>query len=384
MPRLLAFAASAALVVGSSHFVLAQEATAPATAVKAPAVDAKAYEKCIENAAAYLKETQQADGSFSRIGPAITALIVTGLIENGRPLTDPVLAKSLKNLEGFVQPTGGIHAPNSRLANYETCVIVVALKAANKDGKYDKILANADKFLKGAQLDEEEGHEKASTSFGGAGYAPGKNGRPDLSNTHYMIEALRATGNDYNSEAIQKALVFVSRCQNLESPHNTTPFAAKINDGGFYYTPAGGGEGKKKDDAGGGLRSYGSMTYAGLKSMVFAGVGPTDPRVKAATEWVQKNYDLKSNPGQGTAGLYYYYHLFAKALDAMGKDQLVDAEGRSHDWRKELLAELASRQQKNGSWANDNEKWMETDPHLATGFALMALSYCREKPADKK
>ena len=36
---------------------------------------------------------------------------------------------------------------------------------------------------------------------------------------------------------MQRALVFVSRCQNLETEHNTTPFAAKNPDGGFYYTP---------------------------------------------------------------------------------------------------------------------------------------------------
>ena len=75
----------------------------------------------------------------------------------------------------------------------------------------------------------------------------------------------------------------------------------------------------------GGLRSYGSMTYAGLKSMIYAGVGPDDPRVKAAFKWAQKHYDLKTNPGMGTAGLYYYYHTFAKALDAMGVDRV---EGR--------------------------------------------------------
>ena len=41
---------------------------------------------------------------------------------------------------------------------------------------------------------------------------------------------------------------------------------------------------------------------------------PDDARVKAAVEWVQKNYRLDENPGMGTSGLYYYYHIFAKAL----------------------------------------------------------------------
>ena len=67
----------------------------------------------------------------------------------------------------------------------------------------------------------------------------------------------------------------------------------------------------------GGLRSYASMTYAGLKSMIHAGVGPDDPRVKAAVEWLRKHYSLDENPGMGKSGLYYYYHTFAKALDAI-------------------------------------------------------------------
>ena len=67
----------------------------------------------------------------------------------------------------------------------------------------------------------------------------------------------------------------------------------------------------------GGLRSYASMTYAGLKSMIFAGVGPEDPRVKAAVSWIRKHYDLQSNPGMGTAGLFYYYHTFGKAMTAL-------------------------------------------------------------------
>src|SRR5690606_28125717 len=123
--------------------------------------------------------------------------------------------------------------------------------------------------------------------------------------------------------------------------------------------------------AGGGLRSYASMTYAGLKSMVYAGVKADDPRVKAAKEWIAKNYDLNSNPGMGDAGLYYYYQTFSKALDAIGQDELTDANGKKHSWRADLVEALAQRQNADGSWTNSNSRWMEGDPNLATGFALM-------------
>ena len=119
------------------------------------------------------------------------------------------------------------------------------------------------------------------------------------------------------------------------------------------------------------------MTYAGLKSMIFAGLTPDDPRVEAALSFIRKNYDLESNPGMGPSGLYYYYHLMAKALDALGQQQFVDANGKKHDWRAELTAELASRQNADGSWVNKNNRWLESDANLVTAFALLALSHTR-------
>jgi squalene-hopene/tetraprenyl-beta-curcumene cyclase len=101
--------------------------------------------------------------------------------------------------------------------------------------------------------------------------------------------------------------------------------------------------------------------------------------MQAAVAWIRKHYDLKSNPGMGEAGLFYYYHTFAKALDALGEDQFEDAKGVKHDWRRELLAELAARQKPDGSWVNANNRWMEGDPNLATAFALLALTYCQRK-----
>ena len=250
---------------------------------------------------------------------------------------------------------------------------------ANRDGRYDKLLKNADRFIKQEQWDESEGHDRSSMYYGGAGY--GRHERPDLSNTQFLIEALKAAGNGPDDEAMQKALVFVSRCQNLETEHNTTDFARTNPDGGFYYTIAAGGSSMAGETPEGGLRSYGSMTYAGLKSMIYAGVGPDDPRVKAAFDWIRKHYDLETNPGMADNGLYYYYHTFAKALNAMGVDKVEDADGVKHDWRRELRQELLSRQRPDGSWVNENPRWMEGEPSLVTGYALLALSYCR--PAEK-
>jgi squalene-hopene/tetraprenyl-beta-curcumene cyclase len=340
----------------------------------------RARDQAVAKAIDFLRNKgQSADGSYSssadKVG--ITALVTAGVLRNGISPDDPLAAKSLKYLEGFVQPDGGIYVPESGHKNYETCIAMLAFADANKDGRYGELLKKADAFLKGLQWDESKGIDKNNVAYGGAGYGLSK--RPDLSNTGFLVEALRAAGTGPDDEAMKKALVFISRCQNLESEYNTTEFAAKNPDGGFYYTVAAGGSSMagKTDD--GGLRSYASMTYAGLKSMIYAGVTPDDPRVKAAVEWVQKHYSLAENPGMGEAGLYYYYDTYAKALAALGQDTIVDAAGKSHHWRDELVQALADRQQFDGSWLNKTPRWLEGDPNLVTGYALLALSYCRPK-----
>ena len=157
----------------------------------------------------------------------------------------------------------------------------------------------------------------------------------------------------------------------------------KNPDGGFYYTPANGGESQAGTTVNGGLRSYASMTYAGLKSLLYAGVDKNDPRVKAAYTWIQKHYTVEENPGLEKQGLYYYLHTFAKALDAMEVAEVEGRDGQKHDWRGDLTAFLAKEQRENGSWVNDERKWNEGDPNLSTAFALLALSHCDEKPAKK-
>ncbi|MGV3483839.1 MAG: hypothetical protein ACO1RT_05435, partial [Planctomycetaceae bacterium] len=180
--------------------------------------------------------------------------------------------------------------------------------------------------------------------------------------------------------AIKRALAFVSRCQNLDSQHNDTQFAAKVNDGGFYYeiptTKIDPSTSDERYTPNGGLRSYGSMGYTGLKSMIFAGLTKDDPRVKAALQWITDHYSVSDNPGMGSAGLYYYYHTFATGLNAAGITRLKDAQGAEHDWKADLIAELAERQNEDGSWSNDNRRWFENDKNLATSFALMSLAYC--------
>ncbi len=341
-------------------------------------IEASKFQQVVDRSIAYLRSrAEEEQGSLSsNSGTGVTSLCVTAVLAH-RPsaVNDPALKESLAFLEKNVRADGGIYAEGSTHRNYETCLAIAAFVKANKSGQYNEVLNRAEGFVKGIQWDQGEGIETDDPSYGGAGY--GSHKRPDLSNTAFMIDALHEIGRGAEDEAIQKALIFVSRTQNLESPSNDTIHAAKENDGGFYYTPAAGGESQAGKTPSGGLRSYGSMTYAGLKSMLYAGVEKDDPRVKAAMDFIKKTYTLEQNPGMGAAGLFYYYHTFAKSLNAAEIDVLTDAAGVEHDWRVELFNLLAAKQADDGSFVNEeNPRWMEGDRALVTGYALLALAYC--------
>jgi len=351
---------------------------APAAAQTGP--DPKDVRAVVDKAYDFLKSRQKPDGSFepSRGGPGTPALIAAALVRLGKPIDDPVVARALGFLEKNVQKDGGIY--NRFLANYTTAIAIGTFKEANAGGKYDQVIANASKFLKSLQ----HGGSGDDLPFGGFGYeAPGAKSRPDASNTHFTIEGLLAAGVPKDDPAIKNALIFLSRCQNLPGEANKFEYAKKATEsdkGGFVYNPGDAANEKSdKRTPEGGLRSEGGMTYAGLKSFLYAGVGKDDPRVKAAVDWIRKHYTLEENPGQGDSGLYYYYHVFAKAMDALGEDQFADDKGTKHDWRKELFETLKAKQAEDGSWANKNGAFLENTPELATAFALLSLSYTTKK-----
>jgi len=356
------------LVLGSSGPVQSGGADGP-SAKEAQAVLGKALD--------FLKSRQTSDGAWAPkvAGPGVTAIVVAGLIKNGVSPSDPAVARGLKYLEQNIQKDGGVYS--KFLANYTTSVAIMAFQEANKDGKYNAVIKNAAKFIKGIQFDERNSDEK-DKKFGGFSYDGKK--APDMSNSAFALEALLAAGLSKDDPAVQKALKFMSRCQNLKGEFNDQPFAQKVakdDEGGFVYTPD--TDDKRHVTAAGGLRSLGGMTYGGLKSFLYAGVGKDDPRVKAAIAWVRKHYTLEQNPGMKQAGLFYYYHTFAKAMDALGEDMFEDADGKKHDWKQELFDVLKKKQADDGSWVNQNPGFGEGTPELATAFAVLSLSYVGKK-----
>jgi squalene-hopene/tetraprenyl-beta-curcumene cyclase len=335
---------------------------------------AKDVRQVLDKAIAFLKSRQGQDGSFAPkvAGPGVTALVVAALARNGVSPKEPVEEAALGYLEKQIKQDGGIYS--KFLANYTTSVALMAFKDCNVGGKYDGVIKKASDFLKGLQQDGDEQDPK----HGGFGY-DGKS-RPDLSNTAFTVEALLAAGLSKDDPAVKKALQFVSRCQNLAGEFNDQAFAKKASkddEGGFVYHPFEVDKSRDKTPEGG-LRSLGGMTYGGLKSFLYAGVSKDDPRVKAAVNWIRRHYTLDENPGMGKAGLYYYYHTFGKAMDALGEENFTTADGKKHPWRRELFDALRKRQQEDGSWRNTGDRTFgEETPELATSFAVLSLSYCK-------
>jgi squalene-hopene/tetraprenyl-beta-curcumene cyclase len=337
--------------------------------------DAKDAKAVVDKAADYLRKHQAEDGSWSSktTGPGVTAVIVAALLRHGYSTDDPMVGKGIAFLEKNVKKDGGIY--DKALANYTTSVALMAFHEANIGGMYDKLIKNASGFLRGLQ----SGADPKDPRSGGVGYDD--KSRPDLSNTQFFVEAMLAAGVPKDDPAIQNALKFISRCQNLPGETNDQPFAKKATPddiGGLTYTPIDPDDSKHKTPDGG-LRSLGAMTYGGLKSFLYAGVSKEDPRVKAAVKWIRAHYTLDENPGMGQSGLYYYYHTFAKAMAAFGEDPFVDSRDMKHDWRKELFDALKKRQKDDGSFVNATDRaFGENDPNLATGFAILTLSHVKQ------
>jgi squalene-hopene/tetraprenyl-beta-curcumene cyclase len=346
----------------------------------------------ISKGLAWLQQQQKEDGSFvnpenpapAAEHPALTALPLTAFYHEptGKAATQyaDVLKKGYAFLRSKVQPDGGIYTTG--LSNYNTSVALMALLNSG-DPKDEPLLANARNFIAGMQAKNmtKPGLD-GGIGYGATGVSP-KRQHPDLDNTLVALEALRAYKKTHPTIEVaasqdlnwQAAIDFLARCQNLTS-HNKMdwPSDDPANKGGFVYYPGFSNAGEQElPDGKKALRSYGTMSYAGLLSFIYADLKTDDPRVAAALEWLQKNYTLEENPGLGRAGLYYYYHLMAKGLATAKVREMPAADGKKVDWARELALKLINLQAGNGSWVNDTARWMEKDPVLVTTYGVLTL-----------
>jgi squalene-hopene/tetraprenyl-beta-curcumene cyclase len=357
-----------------------------ASASAAPNAIAAQADAMTQKALDYLKSKQQPSGAWQAPTqpPGITALVIRAFVLDPHYKSDqPFIKKGYQSLLSAQGKQGGIS--EDMLANYNTAIAISAFAAAH-DKQYQSAIDKAVAFLRNLQWDDHvEGPDasqrqvpQSDPRFGGWGY--GHHSRPDGSNVQMSMEALHDAGIKPGDPAYKNAMVFISRMQNRSESNDQ---AWSGDDGGFVYTPADGGDSKAgaytAPNGQRRLRSYASMTYAGFKSMLYAGLSKDDPRVQAAWHWINTHWSVDENTGMGEAdpshaqqGLYYCYLTMARALHAYGQPIITDPQGRQHDWRVELTQKLATLQHPDGSFSGE-QRWMEGDPVLVTSYCALAL-----------
>lgn len=342
----------------------------------------------IRNALRWLEKNQQEDGSWSNY-PAITGLVISAYLKSPLEMNEmnsPAISKGIQYILKCQQEDGGIYLEDMK--TYNTSICLMALVATNNRA-YEKQIRLAREFLATLQMREDKGYASSNIYYGGMGYE--EKGKSDLSNMVWALQAYLESENyqkeveafdealgdgeekNYAAKSLddkvfwENAIVFIQRCQNYSK---TNDMEWSGDDGGFVYSPS---ESKAGD-----FSSYGSMTYAGMKSFIYAGVDKEDPRVQAAYQWIKNNYTLETNPKMGEQGLYYYYHTLSKALDTYGENRLVSADGVDHNWREELIKKLISIQNGEGYWQNQNNRWWENNKDLVTAYTVLAMIYALE------
>ena len=366
----------------------ARGADAPQIVSPPPLIDLSfghEIQNAIDRGLASLLASQNTNGWWStqdHVAP--TALVLTAFM--GEPTrrfrTNPpaALTKGYGFILGAVKPDGSIY--RTSLINYNTSLSMLAM-AASDNPAHDGILRRARAFVVRSQMDLDEPGKMDSPYDGGIGYGD-KYAHSDMNNTLTALEALHYTRHlqsgeltDPKQDVNWKAVVqFLQNCQNLPS-HNRQPWASDDarNRGGFVYYPGHSMAGGETNALTGrvALRSYGSISYAGLLSYIYADLPRDDPRVVAVLDWLRSNYTLEENPGMDLQGLYYYLHLMTKALNTARVQTLELKDGRKINWRREVALRLINLQRPDGTWANTNARWWEKDPNLVTAYAVLSL-----------
>ena len=341
--------------------------------------------RAIERGNTFLKSQQHADGYWKNPKyPAYTALALTAALRSPSYKKAAYVEKGLDWLVKHQKADGGIYVEG--LGTYNTATSIVALVASG-DKKYHPAILKARRYLINMQATPDNLGDLDKKHLGGIGYG-GSYKHSDLSNTHLSIEALRLSRHIAQDNANGKqpeldweaAIAFVSRVQNLKETNKEPGIS---NDGSFtYYVGGSKAEPHTLPDGTKQLRGYGSMSYAGLLSMIYADLDENDIRVKAVKKWLSEHYTVKENPGLATKehpelgqqGLFYYYQAMAKALAAANIDKLPLKDGKQADWRRDLARELLSKQREDGSWINSgNSRWWENEPELVTSYGVLTL-----------
>jgi squalene-hopene/tetraprenyl-beta-curcumene cyclase len=266
----------------------------------------------------FLLKNQNSNGWWSTAEqPAVTALVLTAFnreptrrYRSNRPSE---LRQAYDFILGSAKPDGSIH--RGTFINYNTSLSLLALATADEP-TFLPVIRAARGYLAKTQIDFGEPGKVDTEYDGGVGYGS-QYQHSDLNNTLTAIEAMRGSEQMLSSRDVPPgtpaepdlnwtAVVhFLQSCQNLPS-HNPAAWVSEDpkDRGGFVYYPGHSMAGGVTNPITGkvALRSYGSISYAGLLSYLYAEVDRDDPRVKAVMEWLKTNYTLDENPAMVPKG----------------------------------------------------------------------------------
>ena len=305
-------------------------------------------ERAIRQGVVYLISRQQADGQWPGQS-GMTPLATLALLTAGEAPDSPAVQAGLD----AITHQRGITGPET----YTISLRMMALAAADPV-KYRPWIENYARRLQQTQI-ARFGRPGFATMGGGWGYGMG--GGPDNSNTQYALLGLQAAA----EAGVPIAPIVWSDARRYW-------LECQQRDGGWSYGQSG--------------NSYGSMTTAGVASLVITGVKlvrskeilegesirdcgveTVDLPLARGLNWLANNFSVSNNPGHN--GQYKLYYLYG--LERAGRLSGVRHFGR-HDWYREGAEELLGTQDKiAGFWHGSNG---DSDPILATSFALLFLA----------
>ncbi len=317
-------------------------------------VTKEAVERAIRDGVSHLKREQRADGSWPEMDnrwiTGTTSLVTLALITAGEPTTDPVVAKALDYIGQF--------SPNDLGKTYTVALQTLVLAAANDPDRFQARLRADVAWLERAQVQPGDRRDYP----GGWSYTDKKESSSDGSNSQYALLALHAA-NEANIPV--KPAVWALARRYWESGQH--------HDGGWTYYP---------DD---GKNTYGSMTCAGLSSLIITGLkryqgqetladseirncgqGGINLRVQRGIDWLSAHFSVGTNFNKGLQWKFYYLYGLERAGRLTGQRFFGDK-----DWYREGAEHLVHLQEL-GAWRGTDHP--ETDSLIATSFALLFLS----------
>ncbi|HVE40784.1 MAG TPA: prenyltransferase/squalene oxidase repeat-containing protein [Planctomycetota bacterium] len=390
-----------AAVVLSLLFLGCERPVMPAAHAAAPKDDvAKKLTETYATAADWLVSQQDASGAWKQGPPgkeapsaAYTGLMVTALANAPASLKEKYKGAAEKgvsfllsklNIDGSVGegPSGAF------LKVYATGIALMAFSSVERNDKIANAIRGGQSYLKNNQL-------KEGKDIGGIGYGDespsGKKGIANLSTTGFGAEGMKMSGLPQEDDFWKLVVQFVRQCQNNSETNTNPEFVAAMkakglsigDDGSLYYAPiadaAAQKAGTRKVADKEVIQGYGAMTYDGIKTYLYAGLKKDSPEVKSAIDWVRKNYSVEAHPGfaydaaqrHHLRGLYHYYLVMSRALEAYGENPFETFDGKKHDWPKEIAEQLLKSVKETKMWQNENPGWFEGDPVLVTSYVLV-------------